>query len=110
MPIYLYKCLDCEHISKLFNNEKLQCEECNSTNLKKTISNPLKNTNLERVDKYRKIDNIPELKKSLRKRHVQHTEKILPDLIDKHGKEIAIEQGWIDPKTGKISDKWKEKK
>lgn len=98
MPLYNYICHGCNHISKIFSNEELFCEECGSEEVEKTLSVPQKAKNTVKGDKLHNVSTEPNIREILLERSRKHSLDTMKDTIDKHGVQIAREKGWVDKK------------
>lgn len=96
-------------MSQLFTTEELKCEVCQSTDVEKTFSIPLKTKNTMKGDKYHNVNVEPNIRETIMKRSREHSLSTLKDTIDKVGERVAKEKGWVDPKTGKVKTSLDEK-
>ena len=101
MPIFRYVCKKCNHEQRLFSHRELKCKECNSKELKKLRSTPLRDTEKELTDKWHNVHAIPGIEKDLKARNRRDFQKKIKETIEEQGEKIAREQGWID-KDGNI--------
>lgn len=108
MPLYCYKCQNCEEISHLFHYEEKKCEHCGHDDMAKSTSIPLKTKNTIKGDKYRNVNVEPNIRETLLQRSRNHSIETMKETIDKVGVRIAREKGWVD-KTGRLRNKLDEK-
>jgi len=100
MPIYKYKCIECNNTKKILVNSSrdvgnIKCNHCTAVmvRLAPKVSNPIV---LEKKDKYRNKQvkkDIDIIMKARAKKHFVNHE--LGNLIDEHGEGHAKVSGWL---------------
>ena len=109
MPIFSYDCASCKRTVKIFSHKEQVCPKCGSNSLKRVLSVPLKNRNLEGTrTNYRGVEYLEGIKEDVKTRNKKNFKETIKETIDKFGIKIAIEQGWCD-ENGKIKDEWEDK-